>query len=456
MSSESHRSPYLASARVAHSFPARAVRAVWREVTWVIRLILSALDRFYWDNGFSKAAGLAYTTLFSLVPMTVLVFGLLGSFAVSTEHLPKVRQFFFNQFIPSTEAADTVTQYLANFSEAMSDLSLIAVAGIVVTSLLLINSIEFALNEVWQVFEPRTIAQRIAIFCAILVIGPILFLSAYYFTKLRVEPLISDLAEVRYLGGAIQHVVPFSIDFLGFLGLYFLVPKAPVKFKSAVCGAFFTAFVLGVAKWGFAVYIELFSSYTRIYTTLAAIPIFLFWLYLFWSIVLLGAELSYQAQYLPRTGKLWKRTLLSVGDGALVLATQALTLIGRAFESGNRLPNDLELSEALGCSTTVLKPTLVALERAGILARGDSSEMPLTLLKSPHRISVGEVRLALFPDGRAIQCAGELSHLFRDCHAGGGAISLEQMMRLPALAIPGLPSGDGAPPVAANSSQGTE
>src|SRR5690606_13969023 len=112
------------------------------------------------------------------------------------------------------------------------------------------------------------------------------------------------------------------------------------------------------AKEGYAVYIVRFSSYNAIYTTLAAIPISLFWLYIGWTVVLFGAELSYQAQYLPHQGKIWKRSVLSVGDARLLLAVQSLVIITRAFVRVGKLPNDIELAETLGCSTVVLKPAL--------------------------------------------------------------------------------------------------
>jgi hypothetical protein len=75
------------------SFPQRLIRTLFADIKYVIRVLISASDRFYWDNGFSKAASLAYSTLFALVPLTALFLGFLGSFTgrfcrqtVSSQH----------------------------------------------------------------------------------------------------------------------------------------------------------------------------------------------------------------------------------------------------------------------------------------------------------------------------------------------------------------------------------
>ncbi len=386
---------------------------VFSKLLWLLRVFYSAIDRFYWDNGFSKAASLAYTSLLSLVPLLALGFGILASFAISGQYVPGVREFIFKQFVPNNQAVDAVLGYIGEFSEAISSLNAVVIGALVVTSLLLINSIEYVLNETWQVFEPRPIAHRIAIFSSILLIGPVLILSSYYFIKFRLEPFLMEVPFGGYLTTMYHTVLPFVIDFAAFSCLYYLVPHAPVKVRSALFGAFWGALLFNFAKSGFAMYLEDFPSYDRIYKTLSAIPISLFWLYLAWTIVLFGAELCYQAQHLPKKGRAWKRSLLSVGDGQLLLAFQAVIAISRSFTKGGRLPNELELAESLGCSGVVLKPTLDRMERAGIVIRGDSHDRPLSLGKSPEAVKLADVKEALITGAEQVRFSKELGQVFK-------------------------------------------
>jgi membrane protein len=395
------------------------------ELRWLGRVLLSSADRFYWDNGFSKAASLAYSSLLSLIPLTALCFGILATFMTGgEEYMSQIREFFFKQFVPGTTALDALIPLVDRFSSKMT--SLYFLAALVVTSLLLLNSIEYTLNQVWQVYETRGITDRIVIFCAIIVLLPVFAYSGYY-TSSKVEPLFTDFG---LLSGVYHDTVPFLIDWVAFVMLYFLVPKAPVRFVPALFGALVASLLFGLAKHWFAFYIIEFSTYERVYESLALVPIFLIWLYVSWSIVLFGAEISYQAQHLPRSGKLWTRSLMSIGDGSMLLAVQSLIIVGKAFSRGQKIPNELEIAEALGCSSLVLKSSLDSLERGGIIMRGDSRDMPLLLMKSPESISVAEIREAVFKRREAMFLGKEIARMY-DCFKGGaqpGAISLKDLL----------------------------
>ena len=391
-----------------NSSPRAKIKAGLSEVRWSFRVILSSMDRFYWDNGFSRAASLAYSSLLSLVPLTALCFGILAVFIQTPDSMAQVQQFLFSQFVPGTGFQELLP-HLQRFSENMRGLNLFVLATLVVTSLLLLNSIESTLNQVWQVYEVRPITDRLAIFCAIIVLIPFFAISGYY-TSAKVEPLFVGF---DILTAAYQDMLPFFIDFLAFVALYYLVPKAPVRFVPALFGAVTASLLFGLAKHWFAFYLVRFGTYDRVYDALALIPIFLLWLYICWTVVLFGAEISYQAQHLPRAGTLWKRSLLSVGDGAMIIAVQTLVLIARAFQRGDKIPNELEIAEHLGCSSVVLKSSLVALEQAGIIMRGEGRYMPLLLMRAPDSITVADVREAIFSKRSSMFMAVEMQRMYQ-------------------------------------------
>jgi membrane protein len=410
---------------------AKRARSVVEDIRWFARAVWVAADRFYWDNGLSKASSLAYTSLLSLVPLMALCFGLLASFTVSKDFVGGVREFLFKQFVPDDKVVGTILVYIQDFSAVMASFNVVAIFLLVITSLLLLNSIESTLNETWQVYTPRPYMQRIGIFSAIILIAPILLVSSYYFAVSQVEPLLTDSS----LGSAVRSVylsvLPFFFDLGVFIILYFLVPKAPVKFVSALLGGLIAALLFGAAKVGFSMYLSEFATYDKIYQTLAAIPISLIWLYCAWSIVLFGAEVSYQAQYLPRFGRIWRTTVMGVGDARLLLAIQALVMIGRSFKKGGKVPNDIEICEALGCSSVVLKPALDALEKARLIGRTDSRDSQVTLLRDPSQIGLNEIREALFGSVRQVNFPSELERLFASLkdETSAKTLNLEQIIK---------------------------
>ncbi len=390
------------------------------------RVILSSLHRFYWDNGFSKAAALAYTTLFSLVPITVVALAILGSSILANKTVAvEVRNFVVEEFLPGLDQ-DLQNQVevkleefggkivdLLSFSEETYTKSFLVFIFLFVSSLLLINSIESQMNQIWQVYEPRSLAHRLSVFCTIIVLAPVFALAAYYANRILTTTAEQSTGLLYTMDVFLSHLVPFLVELFAFFCLYYLVPKAPVHRRSAFFGACIAAIFFHISKVVYTDYISNFSSYKLIYDTTSAILIFLFWLYLLWSIVLFGAELSYQVQYLPRNAKLYTRSLLSVGDGLLLLAVQALLMIVKAYEKGDKMPNDLDLCEALGCSSIVLRPAIAALKRAQIISQGSEQGLPITLAKSPESILITDIIKALFLHTRQVICASELRELFR-------------------------------------------
>lgn len=413
------------------------VNRIWEEFEWLLRVAYSSSSRFYWDNGFSKAASLAYTTLFSLVPVTVFGFGILASVVLANDNLlESVRAFIIKQFVPDAAGADLILEYLKAFSEQMMMLlrfedatfrvSVFALVFLVLSCLVLINSIEYTLNQVWQVFEPRGIARKLSVFCTIIVVGPVLAVSAFY-TNIFIGRQVSEFVLLDHI---YSRLVPFVIDCLVFTVLYFLVPKAPVRLSSSFFGACVAAVLFDLGKYGFSLYITSFSSYQQIYGTISTIVIFLFWLYLCWTVILIGAEFSYQVQYLPRRGHLVTRDFMSVGDGRLTLALQALLIIARNFLEGGRLPSDLDLAEALGCSSIALRPVLAELKSAGIITQSDSREGSIALAKSPEKISVHEIRDVLFRNAAPVHFAQQLSAAYAAMSPGkiSGSCSLADLI----------------------------
>jgi DNA-binding FadR family transcriptional regulator len=108
---------------------------------------------------------------------------------------------------------------------------------------------------------------------------------------------------------------------------------------------------------------------------------------------------------------------MSIGDGSMLLAVQSLIIVAKAFAKGQKIPNELEIAEALGCSSLVLKASLDSLERNGIIMRGDSRDMPLLLMKAPESITVAEIREAVFKKREAMFLGREVSKMY-ECFRG--------------------------------------
>jgi DNA-binding IscR family transcriptional regulator len=121
---------------------------------------------------------------------------------------------------------------------------------------------------------------------------------------------------------------------------------------------------------------------------------------------------------------------MSVGDGAMLLAVQTLVLVARAFKDGTKMPNELEIAEALGCSSVVLKTSLDALQQSGIIMRGDGRDMPLLLMRAADSVSMADIREAVFKKREAMFLGEEISRMYRAFRDGTKAedVSLQDLI----------------------------
>jgi len=252
----------------------------------LFNLIQAVGQAFYDDRCLRSSAALTYTTLLSLVPLTTVIFSVFAAFPMFDTVAGQIQNFVFENFVPTSSEA--IQQYLQEFSSKTSKLTTIGAAFLIITALLMMNTIEGAMNDIWHIKSSRKPIAKFMVYWAMLTLGPILIGASIAFTSyLTSLPLISGLIANLLV------LLPFLASTLACTLLYAVVPNTYVPLRYALIGAVVAAALFEIAKKGFALYITAFPTYEMIYGALATIPIFLVWLYLSWMVVMLGAEISY-------------------------------------------------------------------------------------------------------------------------------------------------------------------
>jgi membrane protein len=245
--------------------------------------------RFVADRCMHNAAALTYTTLFAVVPMMTVTFAMLSTVPAFQGVGEQIQNFIFSHFVPSTGVA--VQEYLLSFTDQARQLTWIGVALLMVTALLMLLTIEKSFNTIWRVRQARRGVSSFLLYWAILSLGPLL-LGAGFAMSTYIASL-SLISGPDALVGAkdLLSLMPLLSSVAAFTLLYAAVPNTRVPIKHALLGGAFTALLFEAAKAAFGLYVRLFPGYQLIYGAFATVPLFLLWIYLSWTIVLLGAEL---------------------------------------------------------------------------------------------------------------------------------------------------------------------
>ncbi len=248
-------------------------------------------QRFIADHCLGAAGSLAYTSLLALVPLFTIIFATLAAFPAFQEWRGDIENFIFRNFVPAL--GDQVRSYLVDFSDKARGLQTAGTIVLVLTVLAMMSTIESTFNVIWKIGRRRPLLIRFLVYWAVLTLGPLLIGASIFVTSYLVSlPFLSSDAETFGLKtGLLALVPPFSTT-LAFVMFFKLIPYRPVPFRHAFIGGLVAGVVFELAKRGFAVYVTQFTAQQAIYGAFATLPIFLLWIYLSWTVVLLGAEIT--------------------------------------------------------------------------------------------------------------------------------------------------------------------
>lgn len=237
------------------------------------------------------ASSLTFTTVLAIVPLLAVVLSLFTAFPLFVEFHSALEAFLSESLLPPA-VSDTIMLYLNQFASQASGLTAIGGAFLVVTSIMLIMTIDQAFNVIWNVAHQRPMRQRLLVYWAIISLGPILVGASLWASSVLARESLGYIADLPNIMGLTLEVIPFLLSVLGFTALYMFVPNRRVLWRDALTGGTGAAVILAIMKAGFTWYISKFPTYMIIYGAFATLPIFLLWIYLSWLVILMGATVA--------------------------------------------------------------------------------------------------------------------------------------------------------------------
>lgn len=264
----------------------------------IIKTLYLCINRFTKDRIVNKASALTYSTLLAIVPIFAIVFAIARGFGFST----LMENQFRSGFGGRAEASDTILQFIDSYLSQTKGGIFIGVGLVMLlwTVINLINNIEITFNRIWQVKKARSMYRKITDYFSMLLLMPILIVISSG-VSIFISTMLKQMADFALLAPVMKfmiRMIPYVLTWFMFTGLYIFMPNTKVKFKHALI----SGILAGTAYQAFQfLYISSqvwVSRYNAIYGSFAALPMFLLWLQISWTICLFGAELTYAGQNL--------------------------------------------------------------------------------------------------------------------------------------------------------------
>ncbi|WP_020675785.1 YhjD/YihY/BrkB family envelope integrity protein [Geopsychrobacter electrodiphilus] len=321
---------------------------------------------FLQDRCMLRASALTYSSLLAIVPLLALTFALLKAFGVQNTLEPLILD---KLNVGSHEVVTSLLTYVNNTQVGKLGAFGLLFLLIAVTSLL--SNIEDSFNHVWGVKGLRPLIRRFSDYLSVLLVGPVLLISAISMTSsLTSHKLVQRLIDMEVVGSLILTLFkmgPYLLMWIAFAVLYVFMSNTRVEWSSAFAGGIIGGTLWQLAQWSYVNFQVGVAKYNAIYGTMAALPIFMIWVYLSWNIVLLGLEFTYARQNL----RTWGRDLhgyevnrSSYERVALILLLSLATRFYRAMDSASKE----SLSRQLGIPPRLCEHILAELVELGFVS----------------------------------------------------------------------------------------
>lgn len=372
-----------------------------------LRMMVLVFEGLIRSDVFLLSAGLTYQVIFSLIPLLAVILSFFKAFGGMSNLAEKAVELIIRQLSADPKRGDDLKAYISKLIDNTNEATIGVVGFIVliITAFSLLTSMEKSFNRVWAVHTFRPFFRRITIYWSILTVAPLfLAVSITASSFVQSQTLYVWLSEkVPFFSTLVLTLTPFLFTWIVFTILYVMMPNTHVEFGAAAIGALTAGTLWEIAKMLYLWYNSTFVSVERIYGSLAAIPIFLLWVYISWVIVLFGAEISYGFQHVRTYRREIESPIVSQSFKEKLAVLLGLEIC-KAFVAGDKPPTAEQLATKLNVPRRIVNDVLYLLMEQQILRelRGPEKEDPgLVPARDPEAIKVRDVVKALHEYGGA-------------------------------------------------------
>jgi membrane protein len=321
-----------------------------------------------------RAMSLVYTTLLSLIPLLAISFSILKGFGVHNQ----IEPFLLAALEPLGERSEEIARQMIEFVDNMQ-VGVLGVVGFVLlffTVMSLMQKIERAFNEVWQVLRERSLGERFRDYMSVIVIGPVLVFASLGITaSLFGTTFVQSVASTGPLGWLVEfggRLVPIVMIVAAFTFIYMFVPNTRVRFIPAFWGGLVAGLLWNILGVIFAAFVASAARYAAIYSGFATLIFFMIWLYVGWLVLLIGASIAFYRQNPEYLAGRRLATNLSFLERERI-ALHALAMIGERFYGARPAVSAEDMALELHVPADVVEHLLATLASVGLVAPTDEA-----------------------------------------------------------------------------------
>ncbi len=248
--------------------------------------------RFFIKGFFDKeltlfAASLSFYTIFTIIPLLMIVMSLVTSLPSFGDIYLKLQEYIFSNLMPVN--SEIVMKQINGFLANSSKLGVIGTVSVIVASMLFFQNFEYIANKIFHA-QKRSLWESVTTYWTLITLTPIAMGASFYVTA----KIAAMMAQNSYTSGInILPLIPYLITW----GLFFIIfqtsANTKIDPKASALSSLLSALVFNVAKNGFVFYVVMNKSYTTMYGSFAILIFLFLWIYISWILFIYGLKLCH-------------------------------------------------------------------------------------------------------------------------------------------------------------------
>jgi membrane protein len=230
------------------------------------------------------SSALSFYTIFSLVPIILIILSIFASSPFFAEFYSKLENFIASNILPTNQ--ELIKEYLKSFLANSSKMGIIGGFYILITSILFFDNYETMISKIFNQ-EKRNLWEKIKLYWTMLTLFPIMFAAAMYLS-IKFQFFLKNYEYTSFIN--LAKIIPFFLIWLTFFLAYKLTLINETT-KSTLISSFIVSIAFFISKNIFIYYVLINKTYKTIYGSISILLFMLLWIYINWIIYISGIYL---------------------------------------------------------------------------------------------------------------------------------------------------------------------
>jgi len=233
------------------------------------------------------ASSLSWNTIFSIIPLLVILLYIFTTLPLFQEMYDKVQHLIFTNLLPTQ--SKEIMEHINTFIQNSDKLGRVGAFYVIFAAIMFFKNYDYIVNDIFEL-PSRGILKSIKTYLLLIILLPTMMGASFYLSSFIQSYLDkNEITSMIHL----YSVIPYTIIWSAFYIAYQLSANTRIKKRAAIISSFIASLIWYLSKSGFVFYVMHNKTYTSVYGSISTVLFFLLWIYISWAIFLHGLRFCY-------------------------------------------------------------------------------------------------------------------------------------------------------------------